>query len=252
MYHDICFLLTELQQPMETYSSNTASSGPGDCSRICTLEMDGQSHQSLKLTSTGDDVRMSVPVLGSEPCTIRVLAVGGGGRGDGGGGGSGYIQYQNITLPPGINILDVTVGYERQPSIVIVNDNMTISAECGEDANGQDGGDGYSGGGDYGQYYGGSDGSQGQGDQGGYGSGTGEDIGEFMMSSWTLSPGAGGKFYEEIFGDNHYGGGGGGVTVYGEGPYASEYQGQGYGGGGSGYSYTNGLQGVVLLETESG
>ena len=73
-----------------------------------------------------------------------------------------------------------------------------------------------------------------------------------MMSSWTLSPGAGGKFYEEIFGDNHYGGGGGGVTVYGEGPYASEYQGQGYGGGGSGYSYTNGLQGVVLLETESG
>ena len=88
--------------------------------------------------------------------------------------------------------------------------------------------------------------------RGGYGSGTGEDIGEFMMSSWTLSPGAGGKFYEEIFGDNHYGGGGGGVTVYGEGPYASEYQGQGYGGGGSGYSYTNGLQGVVLLETESG
>ena len=50
----------------------------------------------------------------------------------------------------------------------------------------------------------------------------------------------------------YYGGGGGGVMVGGLGPEASQYQGQGYEGGGSGYYYSDRLQGVILLEVNSG
>ena len=66
----------------------------------------------------------------------------------------------------------------------------------------------------------------------------------------SLAPGAGGRHFPSGW----YGGGGGGVVVEGSGPAASPYQGQGYGGGGARYGerYGRGLQGLVLVEIQSG
>ena len=64
----------------------------------------------------------------------------------------------------------------------------------------------------------------------------------YLLTTWTLAPGAGGQAYV-------HGGGGGGVMVNGAGPESDQYHGQGYGGGGNGYgSYLYGLQGVILME----
>ena len=72
---------------------------------------------------------------------------------------------------------------------------------------------------------------------------------DYIFSSWTLTPGAGGKFQDDFY--DNFGGGGGGVMVDGAGPQANEFQGQGYGGGGDGGGL-HGLQGVILLEVVSG
>ena len=76
------------------------------------------------------------------------------------------------------------------------------------------------------------------------------DISLYTFTTWSLSPGLGGKHFF-YFG----GGGGGGVLVDGVGPdregWGGEYyEGEGYGGGGCGASSenSNGLQGVILIE----
>ena len=79
------------------------------------------------------------------------------------------------------------------------------------------------------------------------GLGTRENLSDYYMEHFSLSPGKGG--------DEHktspfsiYGGGGGGVLVNGEGPTRPcprSGMGEGYGGGGS---YCNGLPGVILIE----
>ena len=101
-------------------------------------------------------------------------------------------------------------------------------------------------------YEGGSDGGNGGGEGGGAGSG--QDITTYDLSSWTLSPGAGGELYTGNCYDG-CGGGGGGVLVDQAGPDTNEYTGQGYGGGGNGRNMDEckyGLQGVILLEATSG
>ena len=116
-----------------------------------------------------------------------------------------------------------------------------------------DGGAGYSGGGQGGKGFGndggegGSDSSNGCcGELGGEGSGL--DLSSIQQETFSLSPGAGGKKYMTAGGGG--GGGGGGVLVDGEGPkdnYDSyKNNGQGYGGGGG----ANGAagRGVVLME----
>ena len=76
---------------------------------------------------------------------------------------------------------------------------------------------------------------------------TGEDITEYTLTSWTLSPGAGGECALSYYGA--LGGGGGGVLVNGSGPDTSSYTGQGFGGGGNGHgNFAQGLPGVILLE----
>ena len=124
------------------------------------------------------------------------------------------------------------------------------------------GGDGYSGGGGGGKSYGGNGGSNGGkghwgggwgGDNGDGGRGTGEDIRNYALSGFTLSPGQGGQ-PEGGYGPVQMGGGGGGgVLVGGSGPARSQYQGEGYGGGGGyGGSSRKGLNGVIIVSVKTG
>ena len=126
-------------------------------------------------------------------------------------------------------------------------------AQSGHDLSG---GEGYSGGGGWGQSSGGiggsngNDGGQGSGSYGGAGgTGSWEDITAYELAEFTLSPGQGGQSDIGI-----YGGGGGGVLVGGQGPSRSQCQGEGYGGGGCRDSTDGsvpplpGLPGVILVE----
>ena len=216
----------------------------------CTLSMDEETFPYLILEDTNETYEITV--IGSSPCNLTFLAVGGGGNEGGGdaGAGSGYLKFVSIQVNDGTRIT-ASVGDERQPSSVEIFNGRSFNrytAESGQD--GQDGGRGYSGGGAArGQYYGGTNGGNGQGAGGG--KGTGEDITRYIFRSWTLTPGRGGRPHTSS--DNWFGGGGGGVMVDGEGPpRPSEYQGSGYGGGGSGYSShlssESGLPGVILIE----
>ena len=248
-YHETCFLLKDLLPPLEVYKTETVSTGPQNCTKICPFDIYSSNPQSLMLTEDDTDRGdMEVNVLSTGTCTLRVLAVGGGGRGSGRdeGGGSGFVKYQIIDLEIGPHTLQVHVGTENEASYInIDNGTMMISADRGGSGikDGK-GGDGYSGGGDKGND-GGTDGGAGGGPNGGHG--TGENITEFSFNSWILSPGKGGEKFE---GRDGGGGGGGGVLVDEEGPRAEEWTGQGYGGGGCGKNlWTQGLPGVVLLET---
>ena len=153
--------------------------------------------------------------------------------------------------------------------------NITITAEGGQrggDSGGK-GGYGYSGGGGgihggvettFTGFNGGSNGGNGEGSghaQGG--SGSGENIDDYYLKNFKLSPGRGGQYYRyRDFMWNTgalimYGGGGGGVLVDNNGPPllpgevrpADLYngKGKGYGGGGGG-GHFEGVNGVILVE----
>ena len=247
LFHQFCFLQTELLKPIRSCEGQCVS-GPPDCAvSHCLLEMNGETFKSLKLTDTGRSHSITVTGLRSgESCTLRFLAVGGGGQGYYAGGGSGYVQYRSLQVGQGTTIT-AEVGSRRQPSTVLTNGEKTV-AYRGEDshngsASASVGGAGYSGGGVVG-YAGGADGGGGGGGGRG-GAGSGENLSALSLSSWTLSPGAGGGVYPGICGGG-CGGGGGGVLVDGAGPGTSEHSGQGYGGGDS--SGFGGSQGVVIVE----
>ena len=222
----------------------------------CTLSMDGDTYQYLKLEDTNETHEITVIGSSQWQCNLTFLAVGGGGHEDAGGGdggaGSGYLKYVSIQVNDGTSIT-ADVGNEQQPSNVKIwqsgNIFINYKAESGQDGQGpSNGGRGYCGGAAEGQYNGGTNGGDGEGAGGG--KGTGEDITQYIFRSWTLSPGRGGKPYTSA--GDWYGGGGGGVLVDGGGPMYSNYQGSGYGGGGGGYNgnggYESGLPGVILIE----
>ena len=250
LYPELCILLTDFQPP--TQSSDSASSGPTNCSKSkCFFDVNGDHVESLMVTEDTVDLTANVTGL----CTLRFLAVGGGGQGSYQGGGSGYLQYWKLNLLPGAMIsINAKAGAAGEASIVTYN-GIIIMAYPGHDGGNtdNDGGDGYSGGGQFsagGQvgYNGGTDGSAGEGSLGG--SGTSEDIQQYVFRAWSLAPGAGGDHGECGFGPQ-CGGGGGGVMVDGAGPGTDKYRGQGYGGGGSGIvnsGYYTGHKGLVLLE----
>ena len=259
--HDTCTLLTELVPPLET--SNTAVSGPSDCSiEPCTLLLNGGAggYKSLMLTDTKTDIRIDVIVQDLNSCELIILSVGAGGHANNGGGGSGYLKYQSLSLQPGVAIINATVGMGAHDwrvsnkSSVSIHESgrpgiISITAEGGQDGKGDMsfGGDGYSGGGggDCQGSSGGSNGSDGDAEEcSNAGHGTREDISEYRFTSWTLTPGAGGDYYSY---SSTSCGGGGGVMINGEGPEATQYHGRGFGGGGGFYS-NHGLQGVILLE----
>jgi len=177
---------------------------------------------------------------------VRALAIGGGGRSSYGGGGSGYPEFGLLQLRAD-ETLKLIVGESQETSSVEKDGQVLLIAAAGQDNDGYNGGDGYSGGGagypnsGHGQD-GGSDGSDG-GDyssaKGGKGSGL--DVGTLNMTRFVLTPGKGGTHYSGSFG-----GGGGGILVNGEKPEGNQYYGEGFGGG-SYASYT-GLSGCVLIE----
>ena len=172
--------------------------------------------------------------------------VGGGGNSEGNGGsGSGCPRYYK-EIAKSFSVLTVEVGGSGQPSNITIDGTWILTADAGYGSTGNnyDGGDGYSGGGRQGPFNGGSDGGDGGGAGGG--SGTGEDVTDFLLDNFVLSPGAGGEYYYAADG---YGGGGGGVLVNGDGPAGSQWKGEGYGGGGAGNNGDRlGLPGTVLLE----
>ena len=89
---------------------------------------------------------------------------------------------------------------------------------------------------------------------GAVGQGSGDDLADYQMQHFTLSPGQGGDEIKHFVENAIVGGGGGGVLVNGQGPQqTNSYQGQGYGGGGSETKSglnpgPGGLPGVVLVE----
>ena len=132
--------------------------------------------------------------------------------------------------------------------------NQSVVAEPGDDSSFYDGGDGYSGGsGDcdgVSPCRGGSnggDGDDGSNTESAGGHGTHENVGDYKLDSWVLTPGAGGDGTLPCSDASYRGAGGGGVLVDGVGPNHYVQDGEGYGGGG-GYCGNNGQQGVILIE----
>ena len=84
------------------------------------------------------------------------------------------------------------------------------------------------------------------------GQGTYQDISNYYLQYFKISPGIGGIPARAIKDGGLNGGGGGGVIINGEGPKRSSInQGLGYGGGGGGCDELeawNGLPGVVIVE----
>ena len=218
----------------------------------CSLVMDGEVYQALKLTTPGSS---SILVEG-DGCRVTFLVVGGGGRGSGyGGSGSGFIQYRSIDFYSGS--VTALVGNQAQASTVILEQGKVVTAMPGEQSvTSWWAGDGYSGGGGFGCGTG-SGGVAGSGGRGGAdggqglcgysGIGTGQDVSSFAFTAWTLSAGWGGMGY------GGYGGGGGGVLVNGECECENTYgyAGSGYGGGSSGQPQPGlheACPGLVLIE----
>ena len=266
-YHDnsdlllpgICFMLTEVQAPLQ--SCQHCSTGFPNCRNITavrcifTIGEDTTPLTSYKFTETNIT---TVNILAVGNCELTVVAIGGGGkRGAGdGGGGSGYVASTNLTVSTSQLVVTVGVGGPGELSSLETSEGETIiAAQPGGSGNGDgnsgDGGAGYSGGGG-GCYYdggnGGEDGGDGHNNRcGNGGAGSGLQISSIPISSFTLTPGRGGK--SKSGGYYGGGGGGGGVLVDGSGPQESEYDGEGYGGGAFGGG-TSGVPGpgLVLLE----
>ena len=220
--------------------------GPGGCS----LVMGGERSQAVMLTGVGQESEISVSGAAGT-CDLTLLVVGGGGHDSPlyGGAGSGHLEYRSLQVTPG-TVLTARVGDQQQASSLAIRGGDTVTAQPGQDGQdyNDDGGSGYCGGGGGGLSSagdGGTDGGDGKaGSTGSGGRGTGQDVSLYTFTTWSLTPGAGGRVF------SYYGGGGGGgVMVDGAGPEASQYQGQGYGGGGNGYpDYGDGLPGLILLE----
>ena len=214
--------------------------------------MGGERSQALMLTRVGQESEISVSGA-AVTCDLTLLVVGGGGHHSSiyGGAGSGHLEYRSLQVSAG-TVLTARVGDQGQASSLAISGGDTVTADPGQDGQYNDGGSGYCGGGGGGYPSaggaGGSDG--GDGEDGGYsgGRGSGQNVSGYTFTTWSLTPGAGGRAYHEIF-RYYYGGGGGGLLLDGEGPPASQYQGHGYGGGGNGIAIaSDGLPGLILLE----
>ena len=150
--------------------------------------------------------------------------------------------------------LNLVVGASEEPSSVEKDGQVLLTAAAGQNNDGWNGGDGYSGGGAGDNNYRGENGGSNGSDGGSYdsamgGKGSGLDIGTLNITRFILSPGkAGTAGGNSVY--NAAGGGGGGILVNGEKPGGgSEHSGEGFGGGG-GYYYGGfpGFPGCVLIE----
>ena len=250
-YPSICFLLSEVQAPMQTCEH--CSTGVPDCRNItgiCTFSVGAENtlQSSYRFENTGNTTTTNILALGE--CELTVLAVGGGGTGYNGGGGSGYVASTSVEVLTSQLIVKVG-GRLKSSSLETSEGEIIITAAFGESGGYtafHNGGAGYSGGGGGGSSYsgdGGEDGGNGHGGRGSGGAGSGLDISSIHLQQFSLTPGVRGKEHAP-YGDR-YGGGGGGVLVDGTGPQETSGDGQGYGGGGGGYTNNMG-SGLVLLE----
>ena len=234
----------------------------------------GVSTKALMVTDTREVTEATLVQAGNprDTCQLRSLLVGGGGYARQGetqaGAGSGFLHYLSYGGYGGAE-LRVGVGEAGEASTLTISGD-TFSGLPGQDASKDHygfskGGDGYSGGGDFGRNKGGTDGSDGWG-SGDEGDGQRIDIrtlmetGVWKLTRWNVTPGAPGEysFYDNNLAYNQVGGGGGGILVDGQGPErAALTQGEGFGGGGASVdtdcwdctlAQEWGLQGVVLLE----
>jgi len=202
---------------------------------------EGSVVNNLKLSTPSEVSEVEVAAVGC--CTLVAIVVAGGGFGSPqSGGGSGYVESEKISLA-GHFFLTAQVGAAGQLSAVTWGGREVVWAKPGGDAQGFDGGDGYSGGGAS-ESEGGADGSDGvSGSKGEGGRGSGLSLGNIQPEHFALMPGAGGVPHNEA------GGGGGGVLVDDEGPgQPGENIGEGYGGGGS--EGGPGQQGIVMVSYE--
>ena len=272
MFPRLCMLLSHLKAPLQPCDS--CSSGPADCSDSCVLMHEGVSHMALMVTNTREATEVSLVQAGDtgNQCHLRSLLLGGGGYGrrreSQAGAGSGFLHYLSHNSWGGAE-LRVEVGEAGEASTLSISGD-TFAGLPGQDAYKKElgfstGGDGYSGGGDFGRCSGGTDGSDGWG-SGDEGEGQGIKIEELLktgvwkLTRWSLTPGAAGEYsmYHDNLSNNNLGGGGGGILVDGQGPErAAMTQGEGFGGGGApvdencgdcSSAQEWGLQGVVLLE----
>ena len=128
------------------------------------LENGTSSSLGQMITSTTSTTTVTaVAALGN--CSLVVVAVGGGGTSfggvDGGGSGSGYVVWKEVVLEGSLS-LEVTVGEEGRSSVVRgEGGEELLEARTGELGGTYGGGNGYSGGGGYGDYSGGGGGRNG-------------------------------------------------------------------------------------------
>ena len=268
-FPQLCILQSRLLEPF--LPCNWCLTGPKTCEHdlSCGLFVEGEYQTSYKFIEPGVVNNVTLVTDGNGECRVRIFLVGGGGyahsSSGGGGGGSGFLQYHSQPSTDVLTSVSPIVGRAReQSSVTIFGKNITaLPGQASYWDVAWDkviGGDGYCGGGDYGHSRGGSDGSDGQGensDDRWQGRGTGEDVTDFHIINFVITPGAGGGYTNEW--GNSCGGGGGGVLVDGHGPHRDDgnhNQGEGYGGGGygrtsSGDTLMHGLPGVVLIEVEA-
>ena len=246
-----CILLSSIIEPLE--ACPTCVTGALECENFddCGFFYNGKKETHMIFSDPGVGVELSTGSIST--CQLRVMAVGGGGHGSNGGGGSGYIQYFTQTLTSNPTLIKLAAGHEREASNVTIDGN-TVRTLPGKNG-GNDGGDGYSGGGDNYRTVGGvpqpCDGGTngGDGECSGGGNGTGEDISTYLFDNFKLRPGSGG-LHSNVGQYDYRGGGGGGILINDEGPGVrvnknSGSNGEGFGGGGT---LANGEPGVVIIE----
>ena len=235
---EMCVLLSNAGMQQSALACDHCVTGPASCqaAQKCQVGVltDGVTNQFVFAKSTSTATLVSR----EKDCYLdaKGLAIGGGGDyAKYGGGGSGYVEFGVFRVKAN-ETLNLKVGSAEKISYVERDGQVLLLAMAGHDAAGNDGGDGYSGGGPRGDYGGEDGGDAGDSGNDSGGQGSGLDIGSVNMTKFELTPGKGGNFASKS-----YGGGGGGIIVNGEKPSRNEYQGEGFGGG-------SGLPGCVLIE----
>jgi len=257
VFPQICFLLSELVQPLQP--CDHCSSGAADCfsTTLCGFIVPGQAEivDTFLFAEPSGNVSLHSVHIGSNICEFSILGIGGGGVGTSGGGGSGGVSQASHVMNSSTEI-EISVGDAGQVSSVITTGGVTVMlALAGSSSGDIDGGDGYSGGGgggggSYSGGDGGQDGGNGQSGTGslywgGAGKGSGADLSLYSSDKFALTPGAGGVAVDSC------GGGGGGVLINGAGPVAGRSRGQGYGAGGGGCGDNSNLSGAIVIQIDN-
>ena len=247
---EVCLMLSNSGFEKSTTKCAHCKTGPATCrsGERCQAAFltDGTTNQVFYIFAKSTSTASLVSAEKDCFLDVRAIAIGGGGAHSGGwgGAGSGYITVTATRINAN-ETLNLVVGASEEPSSVEKDGQVLLIAAAGQNNDGWNGGDGYSGGGAGDNNYHGENGGSNGSDGGSYdsatgGKGSGLDIGTLNITRFILSPGKAGTAYVG------YGGGGGGILVNGEKPGGGdEHLGEGFGGGGYGGA---GFPGCVLIE----